>query len=76
MPRIPTTEDRRLEEARIRKKHWKRWGPIFRNASGAQSVKITVPTAPLGNFSLMTTPARAPTVGAKTALAESAIATR
>src|SRR5437879_4631711 len=27
MPRIQTTEDRRLEEARTRKKHWKRWGP-------------------------------------------------
>src|SRR5215467_13072566 len=29
MPRIPTTEDRRLEEARTRKKHWKRWGPYL-----------------------------------------------
>src|SRR6266403_1379935 len=29
MPRIQTTEDRRLEEARIRKKHWKRWGPYL-----------------------------------------------
>ena len=29
MPRIVTTEDRRLEEARTRKKHWKRWGPYL-----------------------------------------------
>src|SRR6266853_480491 len=29
MPRIHTTKDRRLEEARIRKKHWKRWGPYL-----------------------------------------------
>ena len=29
MPRIPTIEDRRLEEARTRKKHWKRWGPYL-----------------------------------------------
>src|SRR6059036_2742321 len=29
MPRIQTTEDHRLEEARIRKKHWKRWGPYL-----------------------------------------------
>jgi hypothetical protein len=29
MPRILTTEDRRLEEARTRKKHWKRWGPYL-----------------------------------------------
>src|SRR3981189_203303 len=29
MPRIQTTEDRRLEEARIRKKHWKRGGPYL-----------------------------------------------
>jgi mannosylglycerate hydrolase MGH1-like protein len=29
MPRTPTTEDRRLEEARTRKKHWKRWGPYL-----------------------------------------------
>ena len=29
MPRIQTTEDRRLEEARQRKKHWKRWGPYL-----------------------------------------------
>src|SRR5215472_10188564 len=29
MPRIATTEDRRLEEARTRKKHWKRWGPYL-----------------------------------------------
>src|SRR5258707_2439868 len=29
MPRIQTTEDRRLEEARARKKHWKRWGPYL-----------------------------------------------
>src|SRR5712692_8599118 len=27
MPRIQTIEDSRLEEARTRKKHWKRWGP-------------------------------------------------
>src|SRR5437867_7876280 len=26
MPRIQTTEDCRLEEARTRKRHWKRWG--------------------------------------------------
>jgi Glycosyl hydrolase family 63 C-terminal domain len=29
MPRIQTVEDRRLEEARNRKKHWKRWGPYL-----------------------------------------------
>src|SRR6202045_2398178 len=29
MPRVQTTEDRRLEEARTRKKHWKRWGPYL-----------------------------------------------
>src|SRR5205809_815060 len=29
MPRIQTTEDRRLEEARTRTKHWKRWGPYL-----------------------------------------------
>ena len=29
MPRILTTEDKRLEEARARKKHWKRWGPYL-----------------------------------------------
>ena len=29
MARIQTTEDRRLEEARLRKKHWKRWGPYL-----------------------------------------------
>src|SRR5262250_519265 len=29
MARIQTTEDRRLEEARARKKHWKRWGPYL-----------------------------------------------
>ena len=29
MPRIQTAEDRRLEEARTRKKHWKRWGPYL-----------------------------------------------
>ncbi len=29
MPRIQTTEDARLEEARLRKKHWKRWGPYL-----------------------------------------------
>ena len=29
MPRIPTTEDHRLEEAHTRKKHWKRWGPYL-----------------------------------------------
>jgi hypothetical protein len=29
MPRLQTTEDHRLEEARIRKKHWKRWGPYL-----------------------------------------------
>ncbi len=29
MPRFQTTEDRRLEEARLRKKHWKRWGPYL-----------------------------------------------
>jgi len=29
MPRILTKEDLRLEEARDRKKHWKRWGPYL-----------------------------------------------
>jgi hypothetical protein len=29
MPRIATIEDQRLEEARTRKKHWKRWGPYL-----------------------------------------------
>src|SRR5213080_5125412 len=29
MPRIPTIEDHRLEEARARKKYWKRWGPYL-----------------------------------------------
>src|SRR6201990_2235402 len=29
MPRLQTTEDRRLEEARTRKHHWKRWGPYL-----------------------------------------------
>src|ERR1700739_3481457 len=29
MARIVTVEDRRLEEARLRKKHWKRWGPYL-----------------------------------------------
>ncbi len=29
MPRIQTVEDSRLEEARNRKKHWKRWGPYL-----------------------------------------------
>jgi len=29
MPRIPTTEDRRLEETRTRKRYWKRWGPYL-----------------------------------------------
>jgi len=29
MPRIPTIEDHRLEESRLRKRHWKRWGPYL-----------------------------------------------
>jgi hypothetical protein len=29
MARLQTTEDRRLEEARTRKRHWKRWGPYL-----------------------------------------------
>jgi hypothetical protein len=29
MARLLTTEDRRLEEARTRKKYWKRWGPYL-----------------------------------------------
>jgi hypothetical protein len=29
MPRIHTTEDQKLEDARNRKKHWKRWGPYL-----------------------------------------------
>jgi len=29
MPRLQTTEDRRLEENRIRKGYWKRWGPYL-----------------------------------------------
>src|SRR5258706_1450978 len=29
MPRIQTVEDRKLDEARTRKKHWKRWGPYL-----------------------------------------------
>ncbi len=29
MARLQTTEDQRLEDARTRKKHWKRWGPYL-----------------------------------------------
>src|ERR1700719_4265699 len=29
MARIQTIEDKRLEDARTRKKHWKRWGPYL-----------------------------------------------
>jgi hypothetical protein len=29
MPRLQTTEDQRLEEARTHKKYWKRWGPYL-----------------------------------------------
>jgi hypothetical protein len=29
MPRLQTTEDRRLEETRTRNKYWKRWGPYL-----------------------------------------------
>ena len=29
MPRLQTVEDQRLEETRIRKKYWKRWGPYL-----------------------------------------------
>src|SRR5246127_3868865 len=29
MARIQTVEDRKLDEARTRKKHWKRWGPYL-----------------------------------------------
>src|SRR5712692_2701316 len=29
MPRVQTTEDSRLEEARQRQKYWKRWGPYL-----------------------------------------------
>jgi len=29
MARIPTAEERRLEESRLRKVHWKRWGPYL-----------------------------------------------
>jgi hypothetical protein len=29
MPRLLTIEDHRLEESRLRKKHWKRWGPYL-----------------------------------------------
>jgi hypothetical protein len=29
MPRLQTTEDHRLEESRLRKKYWKRWGPYL-----------------------------------------------
>src|SRR5579862_1979132 len=29
MPRLLTKEDQRLEEARDRKRHWKRWGPYL-----------------------------------------------
>ena len=29
MPRLQTTEDRRLEETRTRKKYWTRWGPYL-----------------------------------------------
>ena len=29
MARLQTTEDQRLEDARARKKHWKRWGPYL-----------------------------------------------
>src|SRR6266851_2479545 len=43
MPRIQTTEVRRLEEARIRKKHWKRWGPYLSERQWGPFAKNYIP---------------------------------
>jgi len=70
MPRIQTTEDRRLEEARIRKKHWKRWGPYLSERQWERSAR-TKPGGTAGNIFRMIT--RVPRVSlGKTASAASA----
>src|SRR5947209_20530127 len=43
MPRIQTTEDGRLEEARQRQKHWKRWGPYLSERQWVRCVGASGP---------------------------------
>ena len=76
MPRLPSVEDHRLEEAKLRKKHWKRWGPYLSSANGAPSVRITARTGPLGSTFPSIIPLRGPIAGGKTVSAASVTGTR
>jgi len=76
MPRIQTTEDRRLEEARTRKKHWKRWGPYLSERQWGTVREDYSPGGTAWEFFPHDHARSRPTVGEKTASAGSATVTR
>src|SRR6266446_3519285 len=76
MPRIQTTEDRRLEEARIRKKHWKRWGPYLSERQWGTVREDYSPGGTAWEFFRTITLARAPIAGGRTESEGSATGTR
>ena len=76
MPRIQTTEDHRLEEARTRKKHWKRWGPYLSERQWGTVREDYSPGGTAWEFSRTTRRVRARIVGERTASAGSATAIR
>ena len=77
MPRLLTVEDRRLEESRLRKKHWKRWGPYMSERQwGTVREDYSSGRHSVGVFSASNMRIAARIAGVKTESEESATATR
>ncbi len=69
MPRLQTVEDHRLDEAKLRKKHWKRWGPYLSERQWGTVREDYSANGTAWNIFLLSMPTRAPIVGEKMAWA-------
>ena len=72
----PTAEEQRLEEARQRTKHWKRWGPYLSERAWGTVREDNSRMGRRGIISHTITHGRAPIVGMKTGSRASAIVIR
>jgi hypothetical protein len=75
-PGTLTAEERRLEESRDRKAHWKRWGPYVSERAWGTVREDYSAAAPPGITFHMITRGRVPFAGTKTAWPEFAIVIR
>lgn len=75
MPRLLTVEDHRLEETRLRKKYWKRWGPYLSERQWGTVREDYSPWGTAWEYFLTIMRVPAPTAGEKMASVASATVT-